>query len=189
LGRLSPHGALEPEHRERGLGRPAPLVEPSDLGPLQGLLLSIDGEDAVAERQTVGDRDIHQGARAVLEKAGAEVEVLTVPGALEVPQAVVIALEAADEQGTPYDAVVALGCVIRGDTGHYDIVAGESARALMDIAVERRLPLGNGILTVDTEAQALERAATAQLDKGGGAAQAALAVLALKRAAPVGPLS
>ena len=132
--------------------------------------------------------ELLKGALRVLEKAGARGEVVTVPGALEIPPALVIALDAAAARGAPFDAAVALGCVIRGDTGHYDIVAGESARALMDIAVERRLPLGNGILTVDTEAQALERAATAQLDKGGGAAQAALAVLALKRTAPVGPL-
>jgi 6,7-dimethyl-8-ribityllumazine synthase len=112
---------------------------------------------------------------------------VTVPGALEIPPALVIALDAAAARGTPFDAAVALGCVIRGETGHYDIVAGESARALMDIAVERRLPLGNGILTVDTEAQALERADPSRLDKGGGAVEAALAVLALKHAAPVGP--
>ncbi|SDR47306.1 6,7-dimethyl-8-ribityllumazine synthase [Rhizobiales bacterium GAS191] len=123
-----------------------------------------------------------QGARAVFDKAGAHVDVVTVPGALEVPSAVVIALEAADANGAPYDAVVALGCVIRGDTGHYDIVAGESARALMDISVAYRLPLGNGILTVNTEAQALERAEVARLDKGGGAAEAALAVLGVRHA-------
>jgi 6,7-dimethyl-8-ribityllumazine synthase len=122
-----------------------------------------------------------QGARAVFDRAGTHLDVITVPGALEIPAAVVIALEAADAKGAPYDAVVALGCVIRGDTGHYDIVAGESARALMDISVAYRLPLGNGILTVDTEAQALERAETARLDKGGGAAEAALAVLGIRR--------
>jgi 6,7-dimethyl-8-ribityllumazine synthase len=77
--------------------------------------------------------------------------------------------------------VVALGCVIRGETGHYDIVAGESARALMDLSVTLRLPLGNGILTVETEAQAQARARVAELNKGGGAAEAALAVLSLKR--------
>jgi 6,7-dimethyl-8-ribityllumazine synthase len=126
--------------------------------------------------------ELLQGARAVFDKAGAELDVITVPGALEIPAALVIALEAADAKGAPYDAVVALGCVIRGDTGHYDIVAGESARALMDISVAYRLPLGNGILTVETEAQALERAETARLDKGGGAAEAALAVLAIRHA-------
>jgi 6,7-dimethyl-8-ribityllumazine synthase len=137
--------------------------------------------------QNIAD-ELLKGALRVLENAGARGEVVTVPGALEIPVALVIALEAAAARGAPYDAAIALGCVIRGETGHYDIVAGESARALMDIAVERRLPLGNGILTVETEEQALERAEIARLDKGGGAAEAALAVLALKRAAPVGPL-
>ena len=125
-----------------------------------------------------------RGALTALEKAGAHADVLTVPGALEIPAALVIALDAAAAHGTPYDAAIALGCVIRGETGHYEIVAGESARALMDISVARRLPLGNGILTVETEAQALARADLERLDKGGGAAQAALAVLALKRRAP-----
>jgi 6,7-dimethyl-8-ribityllumazine synthase len=136
--------------------------------------------------QSIAD-ELLKGALRVLENAGARGEVVTVPGALEIPAALVIALDAAATRGAPYDAAIALGCVIRGETGHYDIVAGESARALMDIAVDRRLPLGNGILTVDTEEQALERADPARLDKGGGAAEAALAVLALKRAAPVGP--
>jgi 6,7-dimethyl-8-ribityllumazine synthase len=90
-------------------------------------------------------------------------------------------LRAAAEASDPYEAVVALGCVIRGETGHYDIVAGESARALMDISVAYEMPLGNGILTVETEAQALARARVAEMNKGGGAAEAALAVLALKR--------
>ena len=79
----------------------------------------------------------------------------------------------------PYDGVVALGCVIRGETSHYDIVAGESARGLMDVALARRVPVGNGILTVDTEAQALARAE--EWDKGGAAAEAALALIRLKR--------
>ena len=122
------------------------------------------------------------GARAVLSEAGAEATVVTVPGALELPPAIAILVEAARQSGAPYDAVVALGCVIRGETGHYDIVAGESARSLMDLSVSLRLPLGNGILTVETRAQALARARVAEMDKGGGAAQAALAVLALKRA-------
>ncbi len=136
--------------------------------------------------QDIAD-ELLKGALRVLEAAGARGEVVTVPGALEIPTALVIALDAAAARGAPFDAAVALGCVIRGETGHYDIVAGESARALMDIAVARRLPLGNGILTVETQAQALERAEVSRLDKGGGAAQAALAVLALKRAVPVGP--
>jgi len=81
---------------------------------------------------------------------------------------------------------VALGCVIRGETSHYDIVAGESARALMDLAISRSTPIGNGILTVDTEAQAFARASHNQRDKGGDAARAALSLLALKRSFAAG---
>ena len=88
------------------------------------------------------------GALAVLEEAGCRVDVVTVPGALEIPSAIVIGLRAADEAVDPYEAVVALGTVIRGETGHYDIVAGESSRALMDLSVAFALPLGNGILTL-----------------------------------------
>lgn len=123
------------------------------------------------------------GAEAAIGAAGAEAIVVTVPGALEIPAAIAILIEAAARAGQPYDAAVALGCVIRGETGHYDIVAGESARALMDLSVTLRLPLGNGILTVETQEQAEARARVAEMNKGGGAAEAALAVLALKRAA------
>jgi 6,7-dimethyl-8-ribityllumazine synthase len=121
------------------------------------------------------------GAIAALDKAGCEVDVLTVPGALEIPSTIVIALRSADESVQPYEAVVALGCVIRGETGHYDIVSGESSRALMDISVAYAMPLGNGILTVENEAQAWARANRTDMNKGGGAAEAALAVLAIKR--------
>ncbi len=121
------------------------------------------------------------GAAAVLEDAGCRVDVVTVPGALEIPSAIVIGLRAADEAVDPYEAVVALGTVIRGETGHYDIVAGESSRALMDLSVAFALPLGNGILTVENEAQAWARANRADMNKGGGAAEAALAVLRYKR--------
>lgn len=123
------------------------------------------------------------GAQEALEAAGCRVDVLTVPGALEIPSTIVIALRAADEAVQPYEAVVALGCVIRGETGHYDIVAGESSRALMDISVAYAMPLGNGILTVENEAQAWARANRKDMNKGGGAAEAALAVLAIKRQA------
>ena len=122
------------------------------------------------------------GALAVLDKAGCRVDVVTVPGALEIPSAIIIGMRAADEVVDPYEAVVALGTVIRGETGHYDIVAGESSRALMDISVAFALPLGNGILTVETEAQARARANRSEMDKGGGAAEAALAILRYKRA-------
>jgi 6,7-dimethyl-8-ribityllumazine synthase len=121
------------------------------------------------------------GAKAALEKAGAVFDVVTVPGALEIPAAIAIALDAAKHRRRPYEAAVALGCVIRGDTSHYDIVAGESARALMDISVTRAFPVGNGILTVNTEEQALVRARVSELNKGAGAAEAALALVAAKR--------
>ena len=120
-------------------------------------------------------------AKAAIEAAGATCDVVTVPGALEIPAAIVIAVEAADAIEEPFDGVVALGCVIRGETGHYDIVAGESARALMDISTSMSLPLGNGILTVENEAQAWARARVNEMNKGGGAAEAALSLVALKR--------
>jgi 6,7-dimethyl-8-ribityllumazine synthase len=92
-----------------------------------------------------------------------------------------MALDAAERNGEPYDAVVALGCVVRGDTIHFEIVSMESCRALMDLSVQRRVPVGNGIITVNTEAQAWARARASELNKGGHAAQAALAMLRIKR--------
>ena len=121
------------------------------------------------------------GARRALDAARAEYDVVTVPGALEVPQAIVTALDAAVKRKAPYEGVVALGCVVRGDTIHFEIVSTESARALIDLAVAQRLPLGNGILTVDTEAQAWARARVEEGDKGGDAARAALAMVRIKR--------
>jgi len=127
-----------------------------------------------------------EGAKRALDAAGAAYDVVTVPGALEIPQAIVIALDATRDTKNPdakqaYHGVVALGCVIRGETSHYDIVAGESARALMEIGVDRRIAVGNGILTVDTAAQAKLRAALDKGDKGGTAAKAALSLVRLKR--------
>jgi 6,7-dimethyl-8-ribityllumazine synthase len=121
------------------------------------------------------------GAREAVEAAGGVVDVVTVPGALEIPIAIAIAADAAAAAGRPYDGAVALGCVIRGETYHFEIVAGESARALMDLAVSRTLPLGNGVLTTETEAQAVVRANRADMNKGGGAAQACLELIRLKR--------
>ncbi|MFG1298070.1 MULTISPECIES: 6,7-dimethyl-8-ribityllumazine synthase [Xanthobacter] len=121
------------------------------------------------------------GARAVLEAAGVEVIVVTVPGSLEIPIAAEIALDAAEMSGETLDAVVGLGVVIRGETYHFEIVSGESARGLMELGLGRALPVGNGILTVDTEAQAWERARVTEGDKGGGAAAAALSLLRLRR--------
>ncbi len=119
-----------------------------------------------------------QGAMRALEAAGASHDRITVPGSLEVPAAIAMALDA---KGRRYDGVVALGCVIRGDTIHFEIVSEQSARGLMDISIARKIPLGNGILTVDTEAQAWARAKMDEGDKGGDAARAALAMLAVKR--------
>lgn len=121
------------------------------------------------------------GARRAAEEAGCSVDVLTMPGALEIPAAIAIACDAAAASGKPYDGAVALGCVIRGETYHFEIVAGESSRALMDMSVQRKLPLGNGILTVENEEQAIVRADPAQGDKGGDAVRAALTLIALKK--------
>ena len=122
-----------------------------------------------------------QGATAALNEAGADFDRVEVPGALEIPIAIAIAVETARKKRAPYDGVVALGCVIQGETFHFDIVAMQSARALIDLSVVQQLPAGNGILTVDNEAQALKRADPAQGDKGGEAARAALALARLKR--------
>jgi 6,7-dimethyl-8-ribityllumazine synthase len=122
-----------------------------------------------------------KGAAAALTKAGVSFDRVTVPGSLEVPAAIAIAVDAAERLGNPYDGAVALGCVIRGDTIHFEIVSFESARALMDLAVTRKLPLGNGIITVDTDSQAWARARPEEGDKGGDAARAALAMIRLKR--------
>jgi 6,7-dimethyl-8-ribityllumazine synthase len=114
------------------------------------------------------------GARGALEKAGHEVEVVTVPGALEVPGAIALAAESGR-----YDGFVGLGVVIRGETYHFEIVAGESARGFMALTMDG-IAVGIGILTVETEAQALLRADPKQGDKGAGAAEAAMALLALQ---------
>lgn len=124
---------------------------------------------------------LRDGALAVLTQAGAKVEVVTVPGALEIPAAIAYAIEAESKRGRPWDGYVTLGCVIRGATGHYDIVANESNRALMDLVLARGLALGNGILTVEDDEQAWERADASRLDKGGAAAAAVLSMIALRR--------
>ena len=122
-----------------------------------------------------------RGTKRVLKDAGAVFNLVTVPGALEIPAAIMIGLHAAAAREQPFDGVVALGCVIRGETAHYDIVAGESARAIMDISIALDMPMGNGILTVDTDAQAKARARQTGQYKGGGAARAALTLVRLKR--------
>jgi len=114
------------------------------------------------------------GAKATLVDAGHAVDVLTVPGALEIPGAIALAVESGQ-----YDGYVAIGVVIRGETYHFEIVAGESARGIMALSMDG-LAIGNGILTVENEAQALVRADPAQNNKGGEAAKAAIALYELK---------
>ena len=121
------------------------------------------------------------GAKTALEEAGATYDVVTVPGALEIPAAIAMALDGADNDGTQYDGYVALGMVIRGETYHFDIVANESSRALMDLAVSESLAIGNGILTVENDDQAWVRARRSEKDKGGFDARAALSMIALRR--------
>ncbi|MBX5223325.1 6,7-dimethyl-8-ribityllumazine synthase [Rhizobium sp. NLR8a] len=122
-----------------------------------------------------------EGATFALEQAGATYEVVTVPGALEIPAAIAMALDGDDNGGTHYDGYVALGMVIRGETYHFDIVSNESSRALMDLTVSESLAIGNGILTVENDEQAWARARRSDKDKGGFAARAALTMIALKQ--------
>lgn len=122
-----------------------------------------------------------EGAVTALEEAGATWQVVTVPGALEVPAAISFALDAEAGGGTAFDGYVALGTVIRGETYHFDIVANESCRALTDLAVSESIAIGNGILTVENEAQAWARAKRSEKDKGGFAARAALTMIDLQK--------
>jgi 6,7-dimethyl-8-ribityllumazine synthase len=122
-----------------------------------------------------------EGAKSALDEAGATYDVVTVMGALEIPAAITFALIGEEEGGKKYDGFVALGVIIRGETYHFDVVANESARALMNLSVDAAIPLGNGIMTVDTEAQAWARVKKSELDKGGFAAKAALKMIELKR--------
>ena len=140
--------------------------------------------------QSLAD-ELLAGARAVLTQAGATIEIKTVPGALEIPGVIAMALRAAGETKgfIPYDGFVVLGTVIRGETSHYDIVAIQSNRALMDIVAQHGIALGNGILTVENEAQALERARAQDMDKGGGAALACLAMIAIQRQFGLAPIA
>lgn len=154
--------------------RRAPLKDKTDISGARVLIVEARFYDDIQDA-------LLEGAVAELKSAGVKHDIITVPGALEIPAAVAIALDAADSRGKPYDAAIALGCVIRGDTIHFEIVSMESSRALMKLSVARRIPLGNGIITVNTEAQAWARARPKELNKGGDAARAALAMLRIKR--------
>ena len=142
--------------------------------PLNILIVEARSNGSIAD-------ELLSGAKAALRAAKTEVEVVSVPGELEIPAVIALAEEGAHRPaGVRFDGYVALGCVIRGETHHFEIVANESARALMDLAVSERLPIGNGILTVENEAQAHARARVEEGDKGGDAARAALTMVALK---------
>ncbi len=122
------------------------------------------------------------GVRSVLESAGARFDRIAVPGAFEIPAVIAMAERAASSgRGQAYDGYIALGCVIRGETTHYDYVAGESARGLMDLAIREGLAIGYGILTTETREQAWVRADPAQKNKGADAAHACLQQIAIRR--------
>ena len=126
--------------------------------------------------------ELLKGAADAITSMDAEFDVVTVPGALEIPAAIALAEEAGHRAaGMAYDGYVALGTVIRGETYHFEVVSNESARGLMDLAIGRRLAIGNGILTVEDEEQAWARARVSQGDKGGAAVRACLDIITLKR--------
>ena len=154
--------------------RRAPLHDQTDISGARVLIVEARFYDDIQDA-------LLAGAVRELEAASVHHTVLTVPGALEIPAAIAIALDAAEKNDEPYDAAIALGCVVRGETIHFEIVSMESSRGLMDLAVNRRLPLGNGIITVNNDEQAWARARADELNKGGDAARAALAMLRIKR--------
>ncbi len=138
--------------------------------PLQVLIVEARFYDALADA-------LLAGARAVLDQAGVETRVVPVPGALEIPAAVAMA----EASGARFDGYVAVGWVIGGETWHFVVVSYESARGLLELAARGALAIGNGILTVESEAQAWARARPAEGDKGGGAARACLAMIEARR--------
>jgi 6,7-dimethyl-8-ribityllumazine synthase len=158
----------------RYAGKDAGDRDPSDLRGARMIIVEARFYEDIADA-------LLAGAVRALEEAGAAFDCVSVPGSLEVAPAIAIALDAGERNGEPYEGAVALGCVIRGETLHFEIVSQESARALLALSVERRVPIGNGILTVDTDAQAWARARPEEADKGGDAARAALSLVRLKR--------
>ncbi len=126
--------------------------------------------------------ELLKGAKDMLTAHDADFDIVTVPGALEIPGAIAYAEEGGHRPaGVRYDGYVALGTIIRGETYHFEVVSNESARAIMDLSIMRRLAIGNGILTVENEAQALARARSTELNKGGGAASAALEMIKVRK--------
>jgi len=141
--------------------------------PAHLLIIEARFHDALADA-------LLDGATSALDEAGASYDIVTVPGSLEIPAVISFALDGAENGGTAYDGFVALGSIIRGDTYHFDIVANESSRALMDLSVDESVAIGNGILTTENDAQAWARARKSEGDKGGFAARAALTMIALR---------
>jgi 6,7-dimethyl-8-ribityllumazine synthase len=133
--------------------------------------------------------ELAQGAIAALERGGATYDRFAVPGAFEIPAAIAFAALAQAEGGArrQYDGYVALGCVIRGETTHYDYVCQESARGLQKLAIERGLAIGYGIITVENEAQAWARARIGEKNRGGAAAEACLRLIGLRRELGLAP--
>jgi len=154
--------------------RRAPLKDQTDISGARALIVEARFYDDIQDA-------LLEGTLAELKAAGVTHDIITVPGSLEIPAAIAIALDAGDSKGKPFDLVVALGCVIRGETIHFETVSMESSRGWMDLAGSRGIPLGNGIITVNTEAQAWARARASELNKGGDAARAAIAMLRIKR--------
>jgi 6,7-dimethyl-8-ribityllumazine synthase len=152
------------------------MMGTSELPPPHVLIVEARFYAEIADEMT-------RGAMQALEAAGATHERLSVPGAFEIPGLIAMALEAQrrDPSRRPFDGFVALGCVVRGETTHYDYVCGESARGLMDLACRHQIALGYGILTVENGKQAWARARVAEKNKGGDAAEACLAMIRHKR--------
>ena len=145
--------------------------------PIRAHVLIIEGRfyDKIADMMA-------DGASEELTKRGATFERITVPGALEIPQVLASAAAARAAGRTQFDGAIALGCVIRGETFHYDIVCNNANHWLMEVAINQDVPVGNGILTVESEAQAIERAQGGAAGKGGDAARACLKLIEIKRA-------
>ena len=163
------------------------MAEPqrrTDIGPVAATARFLIVEGRFYD--DIGDM-LLAGATAALAAAGASVDTIRVPGALEIPAAIAISIDTAAAGGHPYGGAVALGCIMRGETYHFEVVCNESARGLMSLAVDRRFPVGNGILTVENEVQARVRADPARGDKGGEAVKAMLALWRLQRDAETMP--
>ena len=144
--------------------------------PLKVMIIESRFYDKIAD-------ELLEGAKSAIDAFGVQYEVISVPGAFEIPAVIAMAEEARHKpSGKAYDGYVALGCVIRGETTHYDYVCAESARGLMDLSVRKAIPIGYGILTVENEDQAWDRALRSKGDKGGTVAKVCLGMISLHKA-------